>query len=258
MSTWLYLTSSAIYLMAGGTNKYLSKRSQAEGKPVAIPPDWWLKREDPPTSLIVQMEGTSPEPYLPPTPQLLKPVAGLEKYTQGKPYLLLTWPGGYDRHGFKAFQLQLISSGKAIDGLTVISGSPATQRRELVDPGQDYSGSGKPISEGIYSIGHTIRLATLEKGIGFVKIPLDVLPDFKVNNRSELLFHDDANRQQARGSLGCVVTYTQQDMERIVSWCIQKEPEVLIVDYRKGLLKQKGVELISLGKPLISQKPGLN
>ena len=167
------------------------------------------------------------------------------KYTKGKPYLLHTFTGKYDQFGFKCFLLELINSGKAVDRLHVISGSPAAQRRPLPHPKDDYSKSGNPLPEGIYKVGEIIRLCNPEKGVGCIKIPLDVLPEFRVNNRSEFLLHEDFLRSYggALGSLGCIVTYTKTDMDRIVSWCSQKaRPQVLIADYSKGLLASKKVE----------------
>lgn len=171
-------------------------------------------------------------------------LSGLEKYTKGKPYLLATFTGKYDQYGFKSFLLQFVNGGKVVDQLNVISGSPTAQRRELPRPEDDYSGSGNPCPEGIYKIGQVIRMTSPEKGVGYVKIPIDVLGEFRVNNRSELLLHDDENRSYAIGSLGCFVTYTKQDMSRIVGWCEQKaRPENLIVDFGKGLLRQRGIKV---------------
>lgn len=181
---------------------------------------------------------------------------GLEKYTGGKPFLLHTWTGTYDQYGFKIFLLQFVNGSKVVDQLKVISGSPAAQRRELPSPEADFPGSGNPIPEGIYKIGPVISMSAPEKGVGYTKIPVDALSDFRVNKRSEILIHDDWNRGQARGSMGCDVTYSKADMERIVSWCNQKSrPEILVVNYNKGLLKKRGVE-ISMGKPDIP-KPGI-
>lgn len=176
--------------------------------------------------------------------QPIKPNA-LSFYTKGKPYLLNTFTGNYDQYNFKIFLLQLMSSSnKPVDQLHVISGSPIAQQRELPNPEDDYSGSGNPIPEGIYRVGSLIHMASPEKGVGYTKISLDVMLEFRVNNRGEFLAHDDPNREVARGSLGCLVTYNSSDMNRIVAWVEQRnKPEVLVVSYNKGLLKSKGVEL---------------
>lgn len=170
----------------------------------------------------------------------------LDKYTKGKPYLLHTFTGKYDQFGFKCFLLEFINNGKAVDRLHVISGSPSAQRRQLPHPKDDYSKSGNPLPEGIYKVGEIIQMSNPEKGVGLIKIPLDVLSDFRINNRSEFLIHEDFLRScgAALGSMGCIVTYTKMDMDRIVSWCSQKaRPQVLIADYGKGLLKAKKVEV---------------
>lgn len=180
---------------------------------------------------------------------------GLEKYTNGFPYLLLQFTGKYDSNGFKSLLLTFVNKDKAVDKLLTISGSPAAQKRAFLHPSKDYSGSGNSIPEGIYSIEQTIVMHVPEKGVGVVKIPLFVLPGFKCNNRSEFLFHDDSNRAYARGSLGCVVTYTEKDMARIVNWRSQKAyPQVIVVDYNLGLLKSKSVEIAALDQNPHSQR----
>ena len=164
-------------------------------------------------------------------------------YTKDKPYLLHTPTGKRDQWGFRSFLLQLVNHSIAVDALHVISGSPAAQRRELVHPKDDFAGSGNPIPEGIYRIGDLIRMTVPERGVGYTKIPIDVLSEFRVNNRGEFLFHDDENRAYAKGSLGCIVTYTIKDMDRIVSWCTQKaRPNILVVNYKLGLLASEGIE----------------
>lgn len=166
----------------------------------------------------------------------------LDKYTKGKPYLLHTFTGKYDQFGFKCFLLEFINNGKAVDRLHVISGSPTAQRRQLPHPKDDYSKSGNPLPEGIYKVGEIIQMCAPEKGVGCIKIPLDVLPGFRVNNRSEFLIHDDPNRLLARGSMGCVVTYTKMDMDRIVDWRSQKSsPNILVANYGLGLLKSHNI-----------------
>ncbi len=146
-----------------------------------------------------------------------------------------------------------ISNGKVVDQVKTISGSPNAQKRELPHPTADYSGSGNPIYESIFSIGNIIKMRAEEKGVGFIKIPLEPLPDFRgVNQRSELLIHDDPNRAYARGSIGCIVTYTVRDLHRIVKWCQQQNrPRILVVDYGKGLLRERGI-IINLGRSATS------
>lgn len=167
----------------------------------------------------------------------------LDRYTKVKPYLLHTFTGKYDQFGFKCFLLEFINNGKAVDRLHVISGSPTAQRRQLPHPKDDYSKSGNPLPEGIYKVGEIIRMSSPEKGVGCIKIPLDVLPEFRVNNRSEFLIHEDFNRSMgAIGSMGCIVTYVKADMDRIVSWCSQKSrPNILVANYGLGLLKSHNI-----------------
>lgn len=167
----------------------------------------------------------------------------LDKYIKDKSYLLCTFAGTHDNYGFKIFLLQLFNKErKCVDYLNVISGTPSAQNRPLISPEKDFAGSGNPIPEGIYKIGKVIKMSQPEKGVGYVKIPVDVLGEFKVNNRSELLLHSDYNRTTSMGSMGCIVTYLEKDMHRITNWCEQKNrPETLVVDYNLGLLRSKGV-----------------
>jgi predicted chitinase len=250
--SWLYLNRNAVWLMAPNTNQFLSKLSY-QGKRVTLPLDWWDKRSDRPGTMIISLDDSDPLPYMPPTntnyddnsppAETSFKITGLEKYVQDEPWIYHTFTGQYDRYGFKVFLTQLISNSKVVDRVKTISGSPAAQKRELPHPTEDYSGSGNPIYESIFSIGGIVKMRVQEKGIGFIKIPLEPLPDFRgVNNRSELLIHDDPNRANARGSLGCIVTYTVQDLHKIVRWCEQQNrPRILVVDYGKGLLRDRGI-----------------
>lgn len=167
----------------------------------------------------------------------------IEKYTKGGSYLYCTFTGKYDKYGFKIFLLQFVNSQHTVvDQLEVVSGSPAAQKRPLLHPKDDRAGSGNPCPEGIYQIGKVIEMKVPEAGVGYFKIPLEVLSDFDVNDRCEILLHEDFNAAIARGTMGCYGTYNLLGMKRIVSWCSQKaSPTVLIVDYGKGLLASRGV-----------------
>lgn len=153
----------------------------------------------------------------------------------------MKYSGKKDSFGFKVFTLELRNNGKVVDKVSCLSGSPAAQARDFVHPSKDFAGSGNPIPEGVYKIAPMITQNWNEPGIGFKKIPLDVLGNYDVNNRSEFLFHDDVNRVYARGSLGCVVFYSQKDFERVAGWCKQvSRPTILVVDYGVGFLASRG------------------
>lgn len=162
----------------------------------------------------------------------------LPKYKNQGVLLVLTYVGKLDQFGFKQLLLRFVNNGKTIDKLSVVSGGKDMQKEAFVHPKNDYSGSYKPIPEGVYTIGKLIKMSEPEKGVGYNKIPLDVIPAFKLNNRSEILFHDDFNRQVARGSAGCVVTYNDVDMQRIIKWVTaQTRPTHLVVDWGFDLVK---------------------
>lgn len=163
----------------------------------------------------------------------------LPKYKNQGVLLVLTYLNKLDQFGFKQLLLRFVNNGKTIDQLSVVSGGKAQQSEAFVNPKNDFSGSGRPIPEGVYTIGKLIKMSAAEAGVGYNKIPLDVIPDFKLNNRTEILFHDDYNRQEARGSLGCVVTYNDVDMQRIIKWVTaQTHPTHLVVDWNFGLVKK--------------------
>lgn len=240
--TWLLLNKSALWLMEG--SGYLSKRSRI-GNKVDIPKDWFMFPLTPGQMVIDEdaedpKESSKPASASVPVKPPVNPNSGaIAKYTSNKTHCTLVPIGIKDRNGFKQFLLELRNAfGKTVDSLTVISGSAIAQRRQLIHPSKDYAGSGNPIPEGIYQIGEVIKMASPEKGVGYVKIPLDIVPEFDLNNRSEFLFHDDFNRQFAVGSLGCIATYNAADMQKIVGWCLQRSrPEYLVVNYGLGVVK---------------------
>lgn len=163
----------------------------------------------------------------------------LPKYKNQSVLLTLTYIGKLDPFGFKQLLLRLTNNGKTVDNLSVVSGGKVRQSEAFVNPKNDSSGSNRPIPEGVYTIGKLIKMSAAEAGVGYNKIPLDVIPAFKLNNRSEILFHDDFNRQVARGSRGCVVTYNDVDMQRIIKWVTaQTHPTHLVVDWGFGLVKE--------------------
>lgn len=240
--TWLLLNKAGLFLMKG--SEYISCRLKKDDR-IDIPKDWFTTSIVPGT-MMVNNEAENPKQSVttalpePVTPKEIKPALGNTKnYVTGRSHCTLTPLGSRDSKGFKQLSLKLFNSeGKVVDSMVVISGSPAAQRRNFIHPSQDYAGSGNPIPEGVYKIGRIIRMGALEKGVGYVKIPLDVTKEFDLNNRSEFLFHNDENRQVALGSLGCIVTYTLANMQKIVKWCEQQSrPEYIIVNYGLGVIK---------------------
>lgn len=240
--TWLLLNKTGLFLMEG--SEYISCRL-AKGNRIDIPKDWFTAANSPGT-MLKDDNATNPpqskkvvmEKPISSTP--IKPVVGnAHGYTVGRSHMTLTPLGTRDSKGFKQLALRLYNSeGKAVDSLIVISGSPSAQRRHFIHPSQDYAGSGNPIPEGVYKVGKVIKMTAPEKGVGYTKIPFDIVQEFDLNNRSEFLAHDDQNRQVALGSLGCVVTYNLAGMKKIVNWCEQQSrPEYLIVNYGLGVIK---------------------
>jgi len=161
--------------------------------------------------------------------------------------------------GFKALQLALVRQSKVIDRIPCISGGPARQQEPFVDPATDFSGSMRPIPEGVYGVG-AVAKGTFVAGIGDTWIPLTVLPPYKVNNRDAFGFHLDANRATAPGSAGCVVFSAKADLARLETWLKDNDPpKTLIVDWKLGFLAATGFEdfdhdkLAAQAEPLPSQ-----
>lgn len=154
--------------------------------------------------------------------------------------LKLTFSGKKDEFNYKIMKLSLRNNGKIVDEISCISGTRTAQTRDFVHPANDFAGSGNPIPEGIYKIEKLIKQEFDEKGIGYEKVPLYILENFRCNNRSGFLFHDDVNRVLARGSLGCVVFYNDNDFNRVKKWlAAQAKPTQLIVDWNTGFLAEK-------------------
>lgn len=72
MSTWIKLTSKAIYLMQGGSNQFLEKvdllqKKDATATPIAGEfslnfPKTWFERVDSPGTMAINLEGNEPQP----------------------------------------------------------------------------------------------------------------------------------------------------------------------------------------------------
>lgn len=156
-------------------------------------------------------------------------------------YLKLTWPGDY-RSGFKCLQLDLMNKNQRVDRVTALSGFANVQYENFIQPKFDESGSGRPIPEGIYRIGRPeYNPESWGSGLGYWWSDLIALPEFRLNNRGAFGIHDDFNRAYAKGSAGCVVTYTSEDFARVVKWLnMRARPTELVVDWKLGVLALQG------------------
>lgn len=239
--SWLLLNKTGLFLVEGSS--YISFRAY-DGNKLNIPKEWFTGTS--PGSMVVDTKAPDPpqsaDKILAPQPHVERRIdssSGISSYTTGRSHLTLTPLGTKDNKGFKQFALKLFNDKSlAVDSLVVISGSPVAQGRSFVHPAKDYAGSGNPICEGVYQIGKVIKMSSPEKGVGYTKIPINIVSAFDLNNRSEFLFHDDYNRSVAVGSLGCIVTYSSKDMSKIIEWCGQKSrPNYLIVNYGLGVIK---------------------
>ncbi|AFY60341.1 glycoside hydrolase family 104 protein [Synechococcus sp. PCC 6312] len=153
------------------------------------------------------------------------------------------------RGRLRVFALDLVNNGKRVDQVPVFSGAPRAQ--ELVDPRQDYSGSLRPIPEGIYKIGQPEEHPQGDwgPGIGRLWIPLEVLPEYRVNNRGDFGIHLDSNFATSPGSAGCPVAQKMPTLQTILGWLFAKaRPKWLVVDHGQGLLKARGYQYLNFAR----------
>lgn len=150
------------------------------------------------------------------------------------------------RGRLRILTLDLCNNGRRVDQVPVFSGAPGAQ--EFIDPRKDYSGSLRPIPEGIYKIGRPEHhpQGNWGQGLGGIWVDLIVQPDYKVNNRSNFGIHLDANYESSPGSAGCIVTPNKRTFEIILSWIMAgARPKHLVVDYNQGLLQARGYEYLN-------------
>ena len=173
---------------------------------------------------------------------LFKPRSSVAFHKGG--YAVITNEGRY-RDGFYKLILRIYQNdGRYVAAFFGRSGT--AWRQELIHPSKDFRGSGLPLPEGYYKVDKPIRQAWAEPGVGHIKIPLDQVSDAP-NNRSELLIHDDFNRETAPGSIGCWVTEVSSDMPRIANLFEQHKVDLCIVDYGLGYVDRKDAPLVSTG-----------
>jgi hypothetical protein len=158
--------------------------------------------------------------------------------------LIMTPTGRRDRWGFRQFDLALTNNGKAVDRCTVISGGGDRQYERFILPKNDWSGSMRPVPEGIYLLGPVER-GWWGSAIGEIWIGIEPTKESQVHDRSAIGIHADYNRNIPgyEGSAGCICPYDQLGIKRIASWCDAKaRPERLVVDYELGFLASIGYE----------------
>jgi hypothetical protein len=158
------------------------------------------------------------------------------------PYLYVKWSGKYDEFGLKIFGLYFMNGNTVVDKVAICSGQSYAQ--DPVWPLDDYSGSGRPLPEGLYTLGTIDDLGYdpgAYDGLGQYVVPLNPTAPIK---RSALLIHADRNRATAPGSMGCITTYDTTNMYKIIGWLRQKsEPKTLVMNHGLGFLKQEGINV---------------
>lgn len=164
--------------------------------------------------------------------------------------LEMSWTGKFDERGFRIFRLTLTNNGRAVDAIDVLSGDLPSQSKDFIRSERDFSGSGRCLPEGVYSIGHVEDSQLIisapswpspADGIGRYWISLEVLPQYKANNRSAFGIHADFNASFAPGSIGCVCPLDANGLKTILKWMSAKaRPVQLVCDLKTGFLKERG------------------
>lgn len=164
------------------------------------------------------------------------------KQESAQTYIYAKWSGKYDQYQNKIFGMYLTDGVNALDKLPCTSGQSYAQ--DVVHPLDDYSGSMRPLPEGIYNIGKLDDIGYdpgSSDGFGRWVFPLN--PQAKIA-RSALLVHADRNRATSPGSAGCLCPYTPEEMLKFVTWMSAKpRPMCLVMDHGLGFLKQEGFEV---------------
>jgi hypothetical protein len=143
------------------------------------------------------------------------------------PYFLFRYQDGTVlQTGLKKGELSLIQDGKAVLRWEAVSGQRYAQK--IVHPSLDYSGSARPCPEGLYRLTGPWT-GWYGSGIGAQCIQLE--PVKRLNNRSQLLIHADANRSTNPGSLGCICPHTEDDMDRVADAMVKRRVQYLVVHY---------------------------
>jgi hypothetical protein len=157
-----------------------------------------------------------------------------------KVYLKLTRTHQRNVDGLEWLDLALMNGAIAVDKVQVYSGQAYAQ--EFLNPAADFSGSMRPIPEGVYQIGEMeYAPGTWGDGLGARYAALDVLSQYRANNRGAIGLHLDANKAYSPGSAGCVTTPTEAVLDRVVAWLAQNsQPDRLVVDYELGFLVSRG------------------
>jgi curved DNA-binding protein CbpA len=129
------------------------------------------------------------------------------------------------------YTLRLIENGVVKGSVTVVSGKPGLKP---VERSADFSGSKRPVPQGIIRIGSVDRNNTGNfAGVGKTWIPFS---DADTSPRAAVGFHVDNDRGTAPGTAGCVAAIDRAGIETIASW-VDGGAKTLIVDH--GLTENK-------------------
>jgi GH24 family phage-related lysozyme (muramidase) len=154
-------------------------------------------------------------------------------------YLRLTRTDKKDSFGCFILRLQYFKNGVAVEEMKMRSGQPSKQYfRKGVD---SISGSGEPLPEGRWRIENLFWAAGKDNwnashgdGIGPVSVPL-TYDGPGTTGRSAIVIHNDHNVKTGKpGSVGCPVTWTLEDMRKVVGWLRDSDPKYLYADWNLG------------------------
>jgi murein DD-endopeptidase MepM/ murein hydrolase activator NlpD/type IV secretory pathway VirB6-like protein len=133
--------------------------------------------------------------------------------------------------GGEFYTLRLIENGVVKGSVTVVSGRPDLKP---VERSKDYSGSKRPVPQGVIRIGNVDRNNKGDwAGVGDIWIPFN---DADTSPRAAVGFHLDNNRASAPGTAGCIAAIDKAGIQTIANW-VEGGAKTLIVDH--GLQENK-------------------
>lgn len=163
-----------------------------------------------------------------------KPPATISK----TPHLRLSRSGKKDSRGLELLRLQYLKDGALVGEVLTVSGAPSAQNFRT--GAQSRAGSLEPLPEGRYGIadiawagGRNNYGASWGPGLGPASVPLSYLGPGRTQ-RSAIEIHYDSNASVSPGTAGCVGMRSISDLQTLVGWLRDSDPQHLYADWGLG------------------------
>lgn len=168
---------------------------------------------------------------------VVSPDGAFSRIAPGRYRLHLSGSGQRDAWGGALYWLAVQQDGKDIAAkIRVISGAPGATP---IYPPKDYTGSNAPIYEGVFALG-SVERGYWGEAIGGIWISIDPTAPYRVNSRTAIGLHEDANRAWRPGSAGCICPLNSGDTEYIASIVEKLGITELVVNHGQGWLAERG------------------